>query len=180
MLDLLPREVLKNDTMKNITLLLLLCLLYGCAKTIEVGNEKRSSETGSPNLQGNGRTILNEAKIEHKDNVIEIHQEFQVKNEKGEWLGMIHPLELKEISFVRMSAFTLDLESDCVVQFRIFDKGEWGDWTVLPKSKEQLNPKRKVFDGINILGNIGKIQYKSNSATQSPVVVRLFVALKQN
>lgn len=166
--------------MKYTIILLLLCLLSGCAPTIEVGNEKRTPSPNPPATQNKGASALNEAKIEQQENVIEVYQKFEVKNEQSEWLGMTHALELKEVSFVRMSAYSLDLASNCRVQFRIFDKGQWGDWTVLPESKEQVNPKRRVFDGLNIFQDIDKIQFKSNGATQSPVVFRLFVAHKQN
>lgn len=166
--------------MKKTSILLFLCLVGGCAKTIEVGNEKRATDGSLLAKEEKMTSILNKASIEHKENVIEVHQEFQIKNEDNEWLSMIHPLEVSKVSFIRMSAFTLDLESNCAVQFRISDKGQWSAWTVLQESREKVNPNRRVFDGLNIFNDLEQIQFKSSGATQSPVVFRLFVARNQN
>ncbi|MBX2873882.1 MAG: hypothetical protein KTR30_17335 [Saprospiraceae bacterium] len=166
--------------MKNTIFLLLLCFLGACAKSMEVGNDKTTSTSTPQETQKVAASSLNKARIEHQENVIEVHQEFQQKNEKNEWLSTPHELELRDISFVRMSAFSLDLKGEYAVQFRIFDKGQWGDWTILPESREQANPKRKVFNGLNLFQEIDKIQFRSSSATQSPVVFRLFVAYNQN
>ncbi len=166
--------------MKRRSILLLLCLLGGCAKTIEVGNERRTVDSSSSAKEGKVTAVLNKASIEQKDNVIEIYQEFQIKNEENEWLSMIHPLEVDDVSFIRMSAFTLDLESHCVVHFRISDKGQWSSWTMLPESRDKVNPNRRVFNGLNIFQDLEQIQFKSSRATQSPVVFRLFVARNQN
>ena len=93
--------------MKRRSILLLLCLLGGCAKTIEVGNERRTVDSSSSAKEGKVTAVLNKASIEQKDNVIEIYQEFQIKNEENEWLSMIHPLEVDDVSFIRMSAFSM-------------------------------------------------------------------------
>ncbi|NRB53326.1 MAG: hypothetical protein HRU41_37060 [Saprospiraceae bacterium] len=166
--------------MKKTSVLLLLCLVCSCAKTIEVGNEKRTKNVPPSTTTGKVAAVLNQASIEHQENVIEIYQAFQAKSKENEWLSVIHPLEVNDVSFIRMSAFTLDLESKGEVQFRIYDKGQWSSWTELPESREQVNPNRRVFSGLNIFQDVEKIQFKSNGATQSPVVFRLFVALNQN
>ena len=166
--------------MKKTTFLLLFCFLIGCAETKEVGNEPTPSISTPQTTQKTISALENAATIKHQENVIEVHQEFRVENGKGEWLGAIQSLELKDISFVRMSAFSLDQETDYRLHFRIYGNDQWGEWMRLPESQEQLNPQRKVFDGLNLFQDIARIQFKSNHATQSPVVFRLFVAYNQN
>lgn len=164
--------------MKKIIFLFWLCFLGACAKSIEVNNEKAAPPTSAAT-----RAIsppLNKAKIVQQENVVEVHQEFQIQNGKNEWQSTIHALQLEEISFVRMSAFSLDKESDYQLHFRIYEEDKWGEWTILPESREQPNPNRKVFDGLNLFQDIDKIQFKSSQATQSPVVFRLFIAKNQN
>ena len=165
--------------MKKVIFLLIISLLVGCAKMIEGGNEKKPPAKDAPQIQKTAPASLNKAEVKQLENVVEVHQEFQEVNEKSEWLSTIHPLELRDISFVRMSAFSMDLESSYVLHYRIYNKGRWGDWNILPESKTQVNPRRKVFSGLNILQEIEKIQFRSSNATNSPVVFRLFVAHNQ-
>lgn len=155
-------------------------LLFGCAKVIEVGNDKKAPTKSSSQTQKTTSDVLNKAEVKQLENVIEIHQEFQAANEKKEWLSAIHAVELREVSFVRLSAFSLDLKSNYAIHYRIYDKGQWGEWAMLPESKEKVNPNRKIFSGINVFQEIDKIQFRSSNATESPVVFRLFVAHNQN
>lgn len=164
--------------MKKIIFLFWLCFLGACAKAIEVNSEKAAPP--APAATKAMSPSLNKAKIERQENVVEVHQEFQIQNGKNEWQSSIHSLEINDISFVRMSAFSLDKGSDYRLHFRIYEEEKWGEWTVLPESREQANPNRKVFDGLNLFQDIDKIQFKSNQATQSPVVFRLFIAKNQN
>ena len=165
---------------KTICLLLLsLCFLFSCAKKIEVGNGEKATAASPAPARETGPSSWNKADIKQQENVIEVHQEFRHQNEKKEWLSFVHELGLKDVSFVRMSAFCLDLESSYILHYRIYEKGQWGAWAILPESKEKVNPDRKVFSGLNLFQDIEKIQFKSTNSTQSPVVFRLFVAYHQ-
>jgi len=170
----------KIEEMKNILFLFMLGLLFGCAKMMEVGSDKNAPAKNSPPTQEAVQPVLNQAEVKQLENVIEIHQKFQQADNKDKWLSAIHTLEIEEVSFVRMSAFSLDLESNYVLHYRIYDKDQWGEWMLLPESKEKVNPNRKVFSGLNIFQEIQKIQFRSSNATKSPVVFRLFVAHNQN
>ncbi len=121
--------------------------------------------------------IINKTLVEKDGKIIEFHQSFNQKNEKGEYLSEPLELNLSNTSSGMLSAYCLH-KSDYKLYYRVFKKDEWLNWEELPENTDVNNPKRKVFAPKQLEPTVLAIQFKSNKTTKQEVVFRIFTFSK--
>lgn len=169
---------------KYILNLVIIVILFSCnysdAKNgqVEKSSEKKSIHNEENTLEEESKENSELQNIGEKimfSDYIEIHQNF-TKLSNNEAISKSYSLNLFDQSFVALSAYTLDINSDGLkLYYRIFNDQKWGNWKNINEDLETNSKNRKVYGLENIFENIEKIQFKSNLLTNEKVVFNLFV-----
>lgn len=109
------------------------------------------------------------AEIILKDNVLEVYQPFEI----NQLIGDSIQANLENTTGAMLSAYSLD-KGKYNLFYRTKDKDSWNEWKQLHLNHHVNNPERKVYDAVNIKNDVTLLQFKSNFATKSDVVFRLY------
>jgi len=108
---------------------------------------------------------------------LELSELFNEKTNE-QFIGKINKINTNDsYKFLSLSAFSQNPTINAHLYYRIFTEESWSDWTELKEDIESKNEKRKVYGLITILKKIQKIQFKSDSKLQDPLIFRLFISM---
>lgn len=154
----------------------ILLILVSCKEA----KQKKEPESNIKIEEKSKTTINTEnlSTIVKEDNIFVIDQIFSKENNKNSIEGNPVEVDLAPTSGAMISAYS-EYKDEYTVSFKTLENNVWSDWVDFKENEEVKNPKRKVFSPINLKNSVQKIQFKSNKATNSKVIFRIYTFQKQ-
>jgi hypothetical protein len=164
---------MKKYYINSFCLFILLLTFLSCKKDIDTIETSTNSLLADNSFQQKIDTIKNKYKVSTKENIVEIHHQFILRNKREDLVGGVIALDLSKSSGAMLSAYSKANEN-YEIYFRVDNGASWSDWIKMKENNEVKNPKRKVYLPTNLENTVKNIQFRSDEIISKEVVFRIY------